>query len=81
MLLYTSFSKHQISQYLIDLDEPLLDLFNRETRIYYDEIQDEELDKFIDIYNEDCDIEKFECDSDENGNTPIFSDDDVELDF
>lgn len=74
--------------YLIDLDEPLIDLFNRETRIYYDEIQDEELDRFIDIYNGDCDIENFDSDNEEDNDVPDFNDDvsefsnnEIELDF
>jgi hypothetical protein len=74
--------------YLIDLDEPLIDLFNRETRIYYDEIQDEELAGFIDIYNSDCDIENFDSDNEEDNTVPDFNDDvsefsenDIELDF
>jgi hypothetical protein len=70
-----------VNNYLIDLDEPLIDLFNRKTHIYYDEIQDEELDRFIDIYNNECDIENFDSDSDEDDNTPKFSDDVVELEF
>ena len=67
--------------YFVDLDEPLIDLFNRETRNYYDEIQDEELDRFTDIYNNECDIENFDSENDEDDDTPKFSDDVVELEF
>lgn len=51
--------KH-VNTYLIDLDETLIELFNSQTRSYYDQIQDEELDKFIEVNDDDFEMDFIE---------------------
>ncbi len=71
--------------YLVDLEITLIELFNQETRYYYDQIQDGELDKFIE-HEDDLLIdaqEQYQCpeesdDEDNDFDEVVFSDDDVE---
>lgn len=59
--------------YLIDLDISLIELFNQDTRYYFDEIQDEDVDKFVDMTADDFLIE------DDDSDEVIISDDDYNI--